>query len=84
MVPRVLLDSAPMPGGTGELRLFRRGGDYSIMIGAVELMTSRASGSEEALARIACERIAGRRGAHMLIGGLGMGFTLRAALEGEE
>ncbi len=80
MVPRLLLDTAPMPGGTGELRLFRRGDDFSIMIGATELMTSRASGSEEALARIACERIGGRKRPAMLIGGLGMGFTLRAAL----
>jgi spermidine synthase len=80
VIPRILIDSAPMPGGTGELRLFRRGDDFSISIGATELMTSRAAGSEEALARIACERIAGRHRLAVLIGGLGMGFTLRAAL----
>jgi spermidine synthase len=80
MIPRLLLDTAPMPGGGGELRLFRRGDEFTIMIGAVELMTSRAAGSEEALATIACERIAGRPRPAMLIGGLGMGFTLRAAL----
>ncbi|HYJ31003.1 MAG TPA: hypothetical protein VEW25_11770 [Allosphingosinicella sp.] len=79
MIPRELVDTAPLPGG-GELRLIRRGEDYSIMLGANELMSSRTSGSEEELARIACARIAGRPGATVLIGGLGMGFTLRAAL----
>jgi spermidine synthase len=69
-----------VPGGEGELRLYRRGDDFSISIGATELMTSRQSGSEEALARIACERIADRRRPAVLIGGLGMGFTLRATL----
>ncbi|HEX2552148.1 MAG TPA: hypothetical protein VHL98_00505 [Microvirga sp.] len=79
MLPWILLDTAPMPGG-GELRLKRRGAEFSIMLGAIELMNSRLSGSEEALATLACARIAGRRGPAVLIGGLGMGFTLRAAL----
>ena len=79
MVPRILLDTAPIPGG-GELRLFRRGDEFSIVLGANELMNSRKSGSEEALATLACAAIRGRRGARVLIGGLGMGFTLRAAL----
>jgi spermidine synthase len=79
MNPRVLLGAGPVPGG-GELRLYRRGDDFSIMTGGVELMTSRAAASEEALGRLACERIAGRPGTALLIGGLGMGFTLRAAL----
>jgi spermidine synthase len=79
MVPRVLIDTAEIPGG-GELRLIRRGEEYSIMVGSNELMNSRLSGSEEALAELACERIAGRSQPSMLIGGLGMGFTLRAAL----
>jgi spermidine synthase len=81
MIPRILIDTAPMAGGEGELRLFRRGDDFQIMIGAAELMTSRAAGSEEALARIAAERLAGRPRPAVLIGGLGMGFTLRAALQ---
>ncbi|MDB5691982.1 MAG: spermidine synthase [Alphaproteobacteria bacterium] len=80
MVPRELIDTAPIPGGEGALRLFRRGREFSIMLGANELMNSRLSGSEEALAGLACERIAGRPRPHLLIGGLGMGFTLRAAL----
>ena len=79
MIPRLLLDTAPIPGG-GELRLIRRGDDYWIMLGANALMSTRLRGSEEALATLACERIAGRPRPAVLIGGLGMGFTLRAAL----
>ena len=69
-----------MPGGGEQLRLKQRGAEFSIMLGSNELMNSRLSGSEEALARLACQRIHGRRQPQMLIGGLGMGFTLRAAL----
>ena len=80
MVPRELIDTAPIPGGEGALRLFRRGGEFSIMLGANELMNSRLGGSEAALARAACGKVAGRPRLRLLIGGLGMGFTLRAAL----
>ncbi|HEX8216343.1 MAG TPA: hypothetical protein VF577_02655 [Allosphingosinicella sp.] len=80
MIPRLLIDTAEIPGGGGELRLVRRGEDHSIMLGANELMSSRVKGSEEELARIACARIAARSRPAVLIGGLGMGFTLRAAL----
>ena len=80
MIPWEHLASAKLPDGSRELRLKRRGGEFSIMLGANELMNSRLSGSEEALARLACDRIAGRRKPRVLIGGLGMGFTLRAAL----
>ena len=69
-----------MPGGRDTLRLMRRGAEFSILLGAVELMNSRLSGSEEALATLTCERLADRAGPALLIGGLGMGFTLRAAL----
>jgi spermidine synthase len=79
MIPWIQLDSAKIPGG-GELRLKRRGGEFSIMLGTNELMNSRLSGSEEALARLTCARMRGRPKARVLIGGLGMGFTLRAAL----
>src|SRR6185436_2919987 len=75
------LDSAPIPDG-GELRLMRRGAEYSIFSGSLELMNSRRSGSEVALADLALAKIAGRKAPRMLIGGLGMGFTLRAALAG--
>ena len=80
MIPWEHLDTAPMPGGGGDLRLMRRGAEYSIMAGAVELMNSRLSGSEQALATLACARLGDRPAPHILIGGLGMGFTLRAAL----
>ncbi|RAK56534.1 spermidine synthase [Phenylobacterium deserti] len=73
------LDTAQVPGGD-ELKLMRRGAEYSIMAGPIELMNSRMSGSEQALATLSCERIAGRKAPRLLIGGLGMGFTLRAAL----
>jgi spermidine synthase len=80
VLPWTLLDIAQVPGGGGELRLMRRGAEFSIMLGANELMNSRRGGSEEALAAIACERIRTRERPRILIGGLGMGFTLRAAL----
>ncbi|RWE79314.1 MAG: hypothetical protein EOS63_15970 [Mesorhizobium sp.] len=80
MIPWVQLDSARTPDGGQELRLKQRGTEFSIMLGTNELMNSRLSGSEEALARLSCERIAGRKRPEILIGGLGMGFTLRAAL----
>jgi spermidine synthase len=80
MLPWETLAHATLPGG-GSLRLKRRGAEYSIMLGANELMNSRLSGSEEAMARLAAERLAARPAPAILIGGLGMGFTLRAALE---
>lgn len=80
MIPWQHLDTAQVPGDGGELKLMRRGVEYSIMAGSIELMNSRLSGSEEAMATLAFERIGQRPGARLLIGGLGMGFTLRAAL----
>ena len=79
MIPWSVVDTAQVPGG-GELRLKQRGAEFSIMLGQNELMNSRLSGSEEALATIACGRIRDRKTPRILIGGLGMGFTLRAAL----
>ena len=80
MVPWELLDTARVPGGDGLLRLMRRGTDYVIRLDGTELMSSRTGGSEEALARLGCAGLAGTRAPRVLIGGLGMGFTLRAAL----
>jgi spermidine synthase len=80
VIPWTLIDTAIMPDGGGELRLKQRGSEFSIMLGAIELMNSRLSGSEEALARLSYERVRSHPRPHMLIGGLGMGFTLRAAL----
>ena len=79
MIARELIGVAAVPGGD-ELKLFRRGADFMIVLDRNELMNSRMSGSEEALATITCERLAGRKAPHLLIGGYGMGFTLRAAL----
>ena len=80
MIPWSLLDTAQIPGGGDELRLLRRGAEFSIKLGNNELMNSRLSATEQALATIACEKIRARARPRILIGGLGMGFTLRAAL----
>lgn len=79
MKPRELLATAQIPGGE-ELRLFKRDSDFIIALGANELMSSRSSGSEEALALMTCDRLQNAEAPHLLIGGYGMGFTLRAAL----
>jgi spermidine synthase len=80
MIPWSQIDTARVPGAEVELRLMRRGTEFSMMLGPNELMNSRLSGSEEALATLTCRRIGAVRAPHLLIGGLGMGFTLRAAL----
>ena len=80
MIPWLQIDTARVPGADVELRLMRRGADFSMMLGPNELMNSRLSGSEEALATLACRRIEAVKRPNLLIGGLGMGFTLRAAL----
>jgi spermidine synthase len=79
MIQRELLGSAWIPGG-GELCLYRHDRDFMIVLGGNELMSSRMSGSEIALAAMTCDRIKGRKRPRLLIGGYGMGFTLRAAL----
>lgn len=79
VTPRELIGTAQVPGGE-ELRLYRRGGDFMIVLDRNELMSSRMSGSEKALAVMTLERLGARKDLHVLIGGYGMGFTLRAAL----
>jgi spermidine synthase len=79
LIPWIPLAATTVPDG-GEMTLKRRGAEFSIKLGGVELMNSRLSGSEEAMATLAAERLAGRTNRTILIGGLGMGFTLRAAL----
>ncbi|GFE61672.1 spermidine synthase [Geobacter sp. AOG2] len=79
MIPWELIDSAQASGG-GELRLYRRGREYSIQVNGSELMNSRIHGSEEALADLACAHIAGLPAPRILIGGMGMGYTTAAAL----
>jgi len=80
MIPWEKIDTARIPGTDDELRLKRRGKEFSIMLGTNELMNSRLSGSEAALATLAARKIEKVAKPHLLIGGLGMGFTLRAAL----
>jgi spermidine synthase len=79
MTPRELIGVAEVPGGP-PLRLFRRGGDFMIVLERNELMSTRMHGSEVALGTMACDRLAGVTAPHLLIGGYGMGFTLRAVL----
>ena len=81
MKPWKLLDSARVPGSDTEMRLYQRERELSIRVDGAELMNSRASASEVALAERGCARICGRQAARVLIGGLGMGFTLRTALD---
>ena len=80
MIPWLQIDTARVPGADVELRLMRRGAEFSMMLDQNELMNSRLSGSEEVLATLACKTIEAVKRPHLLIGGLGMGFTLRAAL----
>lgn len=82
MIPWILVDVARLHGDEGELRLYRRGSEFSMRIGTHELMNSRVHGSEDALGELAYARIADRLQPRVLIGGLGMGYTLSAALRG--
>jgi len=81
VIPWVELGSSTISGSENRLRLMQRGNEYSIMTGGIELINSRMSGSEQALATLTCARLKDRPAPRLLIGGLGMGFTLRAALE---
>lgn len=80
MIRRQLLEVAQVPKSTEELRLYQRGSEYSIWVGKTELMSSCVHGSEDKLAELACGMVGERRQPRILIGGLGMGFTLAAAL----
>lgn len=82
MNPWKLLDRAQMPGSEEELRLYQRDTEFSIKAGNYELMNSRIHGSEDALANLACQKITKHARARVLIGGLGMGYTVRSALDG--
>lgn len=77
------IGTASIPGKGSELRLLQRNDEFSIRISGTpgELMNTRLHGSEDALAELACRRVADRPQARVLVGGLGMGFTLAAALK---
>jgi spermidine synthase len=79
LTPVELIDVAEVPGGP-PLRLVTHAGHFMIMLERNELMSSRMSGSEAALGRMSCQRLARPEAARILIGGYGMGFTLRAVL----
>ncbi len=87
MIRRELLATADIPAATdimgetkGALQLYQRGDDFMITIGSNELMNSRVYGSEQALAKLSCAALKSIAAPHILIGGYGMGFTLRSAL----
>ncbi len=80
MIPWELLGEARTPEGT-HMTLTRRGNEYMILADGKDLMSSRMKGSEEELARVGCEHARKEENACVLVGGLGMGFTLRATLD---
>ena len=80
MKPERLIDSTTTPGGD-ELFLDERDGVFTLRIGGIELMTSRAHDSEEELAVMARQLVGRKRRPRVLVGGLGMGYTTRAALD---
>ena len=81
MNPWKLLGQAQTPGGGAELVLYQRGSEFSLKADNRELMNSRVYGSEEAMARLGCQKLAKHPGARVLIGGLGMGYSVRTALD---
>ena len=81
MNPWELLASATVPGTAQQITLHRRGHEWLIKVGGHVLMDNMRHASEDALAELACARIRDVRRPNVLIGGLGMGFTLKAALK---
>lgn len=83
MVPWVELGKAPIPNNGGELKFSQRGEEFSIRLSGIrgELMNSRVYNSEKELSRLGCAHVKSSKQAHVLVGGLGMGYTLAAALD---
>ena len=81
MIPWKELDRAEIPGNEGQITLRQRGTEFSIRTAETELMNSRLHGSEDALAELTYSRLKKKEAQRILIGGLGMGYTLAAALE---
>jgi spermidine synthase len=80
MKPRVKIAAARTPDG-GEMVLYQHDRDFTITINGEDLMLSRHHESELELARLGCSHLADRKAPSILIGGLGMGYTLRQALD---
>src|SRR5688500_7886922 len=81
MQPRVLLAESLTPDGAPITLAREGGGALVIRVAGVPLMASRVHGSEEAMAEVGCAHVRDEPGARVLVGGLGMGFTLRATLD---
>jgi spermidine synthase len=75
-----LIESVTVPDSGGTMRLMRNGGEFAIHVDERELMRNSMHGSEEALSELACDRLCDVAAPRVLIGGLGMGFTLAALL----
>ena len=80
MIPRVVIERVDTPAG--EMVLARRGNEFSIRVRGVELMNSHSHASEDELGRLACTLVRPGAAPRVLIGGLGLGYTLRAMLDG--
>jgi spermidine synthase len=80
MKPQIKLATAWTPDG-GEMELFQHDRDFLIKINGQELMNSRQHESEQELARLGCAHLSGRQAPRVLIGGMGMGYTLRQSLD---
>ena len=80
MIPRKKIATAVTPDG-GEMALYQHGRDFSIMVNGQDLMHSRQHESELALAQLGCAHLVDRKAPRILVGGLGMGYTLRQALD---
>jgi spermidine synthase len=80
VIPRELVASAKVPGHRGELRCYRHDGDFTLWLDRTELMSSRVHESEEMLADVALAARGPRPAPNVLVGGLGMGFTLARIL----
>lgn len=80
MKPRIKVSTTRTPDG-GEMELFQHDGDFSIKINGLELMNSRQHASEQELARLGCAHLTGQKAPCVLVGGLGLGYTLRQALD---
>ncbi|WP_158768463.1 hypothetical protein [Paraglaciecola sp. L1A13] len=83
MIPWTLLDTAAIPNNGGELKFSQRDKEFSIRLSGIrgELMNSRVYNSEKVLSELGCSHLKNRKNAHVLVGGLGMGYTLSSALK---